>query len=52
MTYTCRKCGTTYQLAELGDRTVYMAIEPWTTRLCAACDIQPGTAGGTRTRTR
>lgn len=53
MTYTCRKCGTHYELAELRELAVFMAVTPWTTRLCAAgCQIEPGAAGGTRTRTR
>lgn len=37
----CRRCGTIYRLAQLGDVTVFIAVPPWTGKLCTACDIEP-----------
>lgn len=40
-TYQCSKCRQSYVLASLGDRDVFMAVEPHGRSLCAACVIEP-----------
>lgn len=33
--FTCAKCKTHYVLASIGTLSVWMAVEPWSNKLCA-----------------
>lgn len=36
----CSKCRQPYQLAIIGRTVVWLAVEPWASRLCSACKIE------------
>lgn len=41
MTFACRRCRQTYELAIIVEIVVWMAVEPWAKGLCAACEVEP-----------